>query len=72
MKKIESLNSPKYSLTPEKMGELVGGDKITVRSPGGTYRNVGSGVEITCSYDILIYANEADKRHGICSDIEFH
>ena len=26
MNKLEALNSPKYSLTPEKMGELVGGD----------------------------------------------
>ena len=49
--KLESLNSPKYSLSPEKMGQLVGGEKITVRSPGGTYKISGSGREISCDYD---------------------
>lgn len=32
--KLESLNNPKYSLTPEKMGELVGGT-ITRTCTGG-------------------------------------
>ena len=40
MKKLESLNSPKYSLTPEKMGKLVGG-AITHICTGGGYTNSG-------------------------------
>lgn len=70
--KLESLNSPKYSLSPEKMGQLVGGEKITVRSPGGTYKISGSGREISCDYDIVTYANEADKRHNICTNVQFY
>ena len=38
MKKLESLNSPKYSLTPEKMGKLVGGAITTqTTGPGKNY-----------------------------------
>lgn len=70
MNKLESLNSPKYSLTPEKMGKLVGGEKVYVRSKGGTYKSVSH--EISCNYDIKIYANEADLRHDICENIRFY
>lgn len=33
--KLESLNNSKYSLTPEKMGELVGGSISTYTTGGG-------------------------------------
>ena len=33
--KLESLNNPKYSLTPEKMGQLVGGEQNQTWSDGG-------------------------------------
>ncbi|MCR4825583.1 MAG: hypothetical protein K5882_01365 [Bacteroidales bacterium] len=36
MKKLETLNSPKYSLTPEKMGKLVGGERVATQTSGGT------------------------------------
>ena len=35
--KLESLNNPKYSLTPEKMGQLVGGESNQEWSKGGYY-----------------------------------
>lgn len=34
--KLETLNNPKYSLTPEKMGQLVGGDRVASQTGGGT------------------------------------
>lgn len=70
MNKLEALNSPKYSLTPEKMGELVGGEKVYVRSKGGTYKTPSH--TITCNYDVKVYANEADRRHGMCENILFY
>ena len=59
MKKLESLNSPKYSLTPEKMGELVGGQQILQSTGRGSL----NGVEVSC--DLVRYANKTDQRHGI-------
>ena len=59
MKKLESLNSPKYSLTPEKMGELVGGQQILQSTGRGSL----NGVEVSC--DLVTYANKTDQRHGI-------
>ena len=38
--KLESLNNSKYSLTPEKMGELVGG-KIKTQCTAGGERSHG-------------------------------
>lgn len=69
---IDALNNSRYSLTPEKMGKLVGRDKVYEHSPGGTYRIVGSGTEIKCDYDVVIYASEADRRHRICENIRFY
>lgn len=33
--KLESLNNPKYSLTPEKMGQLVGGEQTCTVTGAG-------------------------------------
>jgi hypothetical protein len=35
--KLETLNNPKYSLTPEKMGQLVGGESNQEWSNGDSY-----------------------------------
>ena len=54
MNKLEALNSPKYSLTPEKMGELVGGDirtECTDIKPGFNLRYY-KGNKISADYTI--------------------
>lgn len=53
MKKLESLNNPKYSLTPEKMGELVGGDVCCTTSEPNSYGT-------TCSCDVVYHYSGAD------------
>lgn len=46
--KLESLNNPKYSLTPEKMGELVGGAAHVKTS--GANQQTGASADISVSY----------------------
>ena len=53
--KLESLNNPKYSLTPEKMGELVGGEAHSECSSGG-YEYLG----YTISADYVTYNEDGE------------
>jgi len=69
--KLESLNNSKYSLTPEKMGELVGGQKVTTHSAGGTYK-FGANNTVTCHHDVITYANETDARRNMAQNVEFY
>lgn len=65
MNKLEALNSPKYSLTPEKMGKLVGGEQVVEKSAGGSVHYTGSSEVVHYSCDTITYANEEDRRHNI-------
>ena len=67
MKKLETLNNPKYSLTPEKMGKLVGGKQVVVSTGKGEAHYPGTSVVIHYSCDTLTYANEDDYNHDITS-----
>lgn len=49
--KLESLNNPKYSLTPEKMGQLVGGDRVASQTGGGT-SSQGKAYSCDTRYDL--------------------
>ena len=60
MNKLEALNSPKYSLTPEKMGELVGGD-ILVSSTEGGVTSQGKSFTSDTRYD---YTGSDIQREG--------
>lgn len=60
MNKLESLNSPKYSLTPEKMGELVGGD-IIESSTGSGVNSQGKKYSSDTRYD---YTGSDIQREG--------
>lgn len=51
MKKLETLNSPKYSLTPEKMGELVGGERVASQTGGGA-NSQGKSYSCDTRYDL--------------------
>lgn len=51
--KLESLNNSKYSLTPEKMGQLVGGEQCCEPSGPGDYGN-----QKNCSCDAVIHFDE--------------
>ena len=53
MNKLEALNNPKYSLTPEKMGELVGGAICCSASGPNAY---GS----NCSCDVVYHYSGED------------
>ena len=55
--KLESLNSPKYSLTPEKMGELVGGAVCCTTSGAGNYGDYSN-----CSCDVVFHYSGEDVR----------
>ena len=57
--KFESLNNSKYSLTPEKMGKLVGGERIYVSTSACYIKGVKN------SGDIASYANQHDKDNNI-------
>lgn len=57
--KLESLNNSKYSLTPEKMGQLVGGERIYVSTSACYIKGVKN------SGDIVSYANERDQANKI-------
>ena len=57
--KLEALNNSKYSLTPEKMGKLVGGKQILQTTGKGSL----NGIDVSC--DLVSYANETDLRRGI-------
>ena len=65
MKKLETLNNPKYSLTPEKMGKLVGGKQVVVTSGPGSVHYPGSTTVTNYSEDTVTYANESDYQHRI-------
>lgn len=69
--KFESLNNSKYSLTPEKMGQLVGGQKVVKNSPEGTYK-LGAGHTVTCCSDVMTFANERDAKYGYIQSVEFY
>jgi hypothetical protein len=49
--KLETLNNSKYSLTPEKMGELVGGERVMSQTGSG---NNSQGKPYSCDtrYDL--------------------
>lgn len=68
MKKLESLNSPKYSLTPEKMGELVGGAINTTCTDNGNGFSCGyyHGKKVSADYTIS-YTGE-DVHDGILQE----
>ena len=53
MKKLESLKSSKYSLTPEKMGRLVGGAVCCTTSEAGAYGT-------DCSCDVVYHYSGED------------
>ncbi|MBQ9509341.1 MAG: hypothetical protein IJR53_07995 [Bacteroidales bacterium] len=59
--KLESLNNSKYSLTPEKMGELVGGKQMQVCTGSCTVNGTA------CSCDMYIYANQQDYNNHIAT-----
>lgn len=59
--KLESLNNSKYSLTPEKMGELVGGKQMKVCTGSCTVNSTA------CSCDMYIYANQQDYNNHIAT-----
>jgi len=62
--KLESLNNSKYSLTPEKMGELVGGEKVVIcTGPGKNHYINGNTIEY--SADKVTYANHNDYANNI-------
>ena len=63
--KLESLNNPKYSLTPEKMGELVGGKQVTESTGAGRVHYSGTNYWTNYSCDTLFYSSEDDYRHNI-------
>ena len=62
--KLESLNNSKYSLTPEKMGELVGGAIRKVCTDGGAYNSQHG----WSSADHLTYYSGTDVHNGIVED----
>jgi len=53
MNKLEALNNPKYSLTPEKMGELVGGAICCEASGANAYSS-------NCSCDVITHYTGED------------
>jgi len=53
--KLESLNNSKYSLTPEKMGKLIGGSVCCEPSNGGNY---GSTTNYSC--DVVFHYSGDD------------
>lgn len=61
--KLESLNNSKYSLTPEKMGELVGGEKVIVCSGTGHIKFAATGEVWTYTADRTVYASQQDYNH---------
>lgn len=72
--KLESLNNSKYSLTPKKMGELVGGQKVVEITDGTPIKIAGSGKVISgFSQDVWTYASQSDyNHHTITSDKYFY
>lgn len=54
--KLESLNNPKYSLTPEKMGELVGG-RVYGQTTGGDGKTYSADAWVSLT-------NEDSNRNG--------
>ena len=71
MKKLDNLNKEKYLLEPQRMGELVGGQKIVKPSEGGKYVVRGSNKVYECSEDRVTYDNLSDFRRGDASDVQF-
>lgn len=63
--KLESLNNSKYSLTPEKMGELVGGEQCCETSNPGDYSN---GKFKNCSCDVILHYDENDPHYNANGD----
>lgn len=61
--KLESLKNGKYSLTPEKMGELVGGKQVVEQTGPGRVHYSGSNYWIIYSCDTITYRNEDDYNH---------
>lgn len=68
--KLESLNNSKYSLTPEKMGQLVGGESIKVTSGRGRIRVGNNWVEY--SSDCEIYANQQDYHNNVMNELRIY
>ena len=63
--KLESLKNSKYSLTPEKMGKLVGGEVCCETTGGGTIGNFANcSCDVSCHYsgdDVPVDANGLPK-----------
>ena len=68
MNKLESLNSPKYSLTPEKMGELVGGAVTTTCTDNGNGYSLGRHRGNQISADYTIRYTGKDVQNGIIEE----
>ena len=71
MKKLESLNSPKYSLTPEKMGKLVGGE-ILVSSTGGGTNSQGKPYSSDTRYEYTGADIEKEGNAYVVARTRFH
>ncbi|MCR4826451.1 MAG: hypothetical protein K5882_05815 [Bacteroidales bacterium] len=75
MKKLEELNSLKYSLTPEKMGELVGGAINTTCTDNGNGFSCGyyHGKKVSADYSISysgddVHDNIISETYLFCGD----